>query len=334
MSVAPSSNPWPANPFVLPGMEQSPNHPLNHWLEPGHRPYWVDLAQARAALTAFEQTIGKPGVLLSRGLFVVVSGEDGSGKTSLIYRCVARLEEMAATLKLNLQIADLTQVIPWGPDPTDRTTGEPAVTERAWLVFENLCEEIEHRIGLSHDVSTLFRSATTPQIAYRMLSRFLTAQKDARDGDNVVVVLLPATRAFPTELVRYAAAVYPRIIFFAETSLARSQWENELLRAAPSALSLRLDNLETEDYVAFAKNRMERHDKYGGSPGIPGIPDTTMRELAGERGRRPMTISELQAALYLTFEDHLSGAGRITEVTVNAIGRSFLRHVELPAAGA
>jgi hypothetical protein len=262
---------------------------------------------------------------------VVIGGADGSGKTTLINRCVALLQELRAdhVLTMNVHVADLTQVIPWGPpDPTDSAGGERAVTDRAKLVVDNLCEEIEDQIGLSHQESDEFKKSRTPQIAYRSLSRFLVGQHAAHKGTNVIVVLLPPTTAFPRELINYSRAVSPHIVFLAETSLPRRRWEAGVL-SGPSSLSVRLDNLDSADYELFAKNRMARHDERGGSADTPRIPARTMQELADERGQRPMTISELQAALYLTYEDHISGAGRITEVTVDAIARTFLRHSQL-----
>lgn len=70
----------------------SADHPLVPWKQPDHMNQWVDVDHSRDELDRFEEDWPTLGELLDsssgHGRVVVVSGQPGMGKTSLIHRCI------------------------------------------------------------------------------------------------------------------------------------------------------------------------------------------------------------------------------------------------------
>ncbi|MFB9536286.1 MULTISPECIES: AAA family ATPase [Streptomyces] len=70
----------------------SADHPLVPWKQPDHMNQWVDVDHSRDELDRFEEDWPSLGELLDsssgHGRVVVVSGQPGMGKTSLIHRCI------------------------------------------------------------------------------------------------------------------------------------------------------------------------------------------------------------------------------------------------------
>jgi GTPase SAR1 family protein len=73
------------NPFCAPGLEDSgPLCPLN---DPAHLSYYVAVDNTSEAFNKLQALLDQPSTKLAGGLSVLIHGEHGCGKTSLVHRC-------------------------------------------------------------------------------------------------------------------------------------------------------------------------------------------------------------------------------------------------------
>ena len=268
-------------------------------------PHWVDLPRSAHALRQVTALVNQQNGPRSRGRFVVVSGNDGTGKTTTIRQCVAQLKRQFGD---SLVIADLSDM---DPRPTD--DDHFGLEERTRRIFDHLVDFLSYRIDLTEaELSPLRDPDRTPERGYAELSRLLERRHRQADTEVFVVVLLPRTQDFPAEIPQYARFAWqPRLIFFSETSHdpTRDTWAREL-HDMWYAGHARLEPLDLDGYRAYVQARMEPFHQ---DTDLPIIPDQTLRDIAHDKS---MAVNELRVNLQRIVKKR-RGARPRHEVTMN-----------------
>jgi hypothetical protein len=272
------------NPFVVPGQEAAPLAPLDPDADPGQERYYVPVDRTEQAFQQFTSQLS-PDELLSRGRLVVVTGQRGCGKTSLINRCVRRARTALEERTITPLVVDLTG---------DARVTEP-VSDRIRRVCLRLIDELYQRRAIED--RTLREIQEEPERAYPYLGGALVPER------AVVIVRLPVSEVV-RELADYARLARRKLLFFAETSYraATSYRLDHELAGLPgnphrpdAPMLLQVGPLEPDDGVKFVRDRFARLVDRGG---VPQLPDATMRRVRWQ----DLTVGLLQQLLYEVYQ--------------------------------
>jgi energy-coupling factor transporter ATP-binding protein EcfA2 len=168
---------------------------------------YLHIDDSQRMYEAFLGKLAHPAELVtSRGHVVVVTGDRGCGKTSLIQRCACWLRDQTNDT-LEPVIVDLT----------DRQWEDDSSPVRLSRSFNRVVSELGPYLS-QEDVTRLSSMAGDVDEAYEFLSHRLAAGR-AEAGGQVrplaIVVLLPCYSTVD-EVVRYCALAGPGMVFFAE----------------------------------------------------------------------------------------------------------------------
>jgi RecA/RadA recombinase len=275
--------PLTGNPFSLPGLEANPHQPLR---SPDHERFYVDVDRTGEAFREFETALGT-GQVLPQGRLVVVAGPKGSGKTSLIRRCITALQKSPITADHTLVAADLSSIGTGNSRPTRLTLGTGML-----LDILEVDADLEQRW-----MTSLRELQEEPQRLYAQLSRIL--ERTAASDSLLLAVQLPASdERSEDEIAEYARFVSPRIVFFAESSHLHLEdgWRARIGGSTQvRPLPLEVGKLGKSDYVRFAESRLGRDDI---NP-APQIEEGTMVWLRDQHG---LTLEQLQKLLHNVYE--------------------------------
>jgi hypothetical protein len=97
-----------SNPFCVPGCTTDEPGPLNPWKERRHMNYYVGVDHTEQAFQEFVRNFTSWNVS-SSGAVVLVHGEDGCGKTSLVHRCTSRSSELLSKEPYRVEIIDRSE---------------------------------------------------------------------------------------------------------------------------------------------------------------------------------------------------------------------------------
>ncbi|MDG4821727.1 hypothetical protein O7635_07655 [Asanoa sp. WMMD1127] len=274
------------NPFLVLGCADA-RTPLNPGVHGSHEDY-ADVDHTKEQFEVFKNEFGTGEGVLRTGRLVVASGPAGSGKTSLVNRCVKHFLAKARECGRHPMVIDLRR------DRLDR--GETA--ERMRLLSERLVDELTVHDMINADGATAQRS-TDPDRMFPLLSKEL--------GENTIVaVLLPPSGDLIAELIEYARFARGKLMFFAETSFYRRLRDQraEFHSAGGTApLFLELGPLNETDGDLFLVHRLTRHrDEGGGWPDGAEPPNPATGKLEKLVSERPMSIGELQLLLHEIYD--------------------------------
>jgi hypothetical protein len=237
--------------------------------------HFVDVGGAHAQLAEFTAWLPEH----SDSGFVLVSGGSGTGKSTLIRRCVAHWQA-GLPPHATLQLVDLSE----------RPRGMPmAVSKRRAAVCSVTVSTLRARGALPSGVLDAVEGRVAhPDEFYRFLSAALIAR-------NIVLVLhLPPVGELLSEAKDYVQSVQPGIVFFAESDYLTDPQLDSLSLAG--ALVLRLHELGDGELSAFIADRTRR------AVGVfPGMRDNTIDRLS----RKIHTIGQAQNRLYRVYENRL-----------------------------
>lgn len=275
------------NPFCLPGLEANPHHALR-W--PEHKRFHVDVDRLEGVAAEFE-SVARSDSLVSQGRLVVVAGSKGSGKTSLIAKCVAALQKGQAEADTEVVVVDLTAI---GP--------EAVVADRAQRAAQRLIDTLEVKGHLGTDRMALLKGVgTNPDRLYPQLSLILENMPERKKP--LLAAVLPAwDDRVAKELEVYARLVGPRLVFFAESSHPDlvKDWTSRLSdNALAWPLLLATGPLKKTDCDRFAANRLGEDDVAT----APRIEQVTMEWLDGQF--HALTLERLQKLLHGVYESVL-----------------------------
>ncbi|MFG2054631.1 hypothetical protein ACGFI9_11440 [Micromonospora sp. NPDC048930] len=280
------------NPFDIKELGPAAEGALQPWGYPEHEKLYLAVDQTQQAYERFIDFLppmrrdGK-----HPGRLVVVTGERGSGKTSLIHRCVHRLQQALADT--TLKIVDVTRYEPFSP---------PAPEGRS--VLENYFDRLAHRVLTevhAEDDNYPDPGATIMPApsAYARLSGHLRSRKE------FAAIILPAfldqvnspgqegelalARVHPVQ--HYMGFRVERVFFFLESRNPEAvrSWHRQLDGDGKAeAIVLSLGPLKDHDGWTYAGGRLARTP----NPGWPTV-DRQMMENLVPADRR-MTLSALR----------------------------------------
>lgn len=204
----------------------------------------VDSSQAR--FEDFTTAFAHPVSWVEQGQVVLVTGERGYGKTSLIQRCAVWLrDEAERTENCRLITVDLSDF---------RWPEDEAAEERMRRTLRRMAMGMGSLLNASEYEEITRRPDVTE--AFYDLGIVLDSR---RDSNNLPVVLMVLLQGYPTiaELTGYYNAAGRGMFFFAEM-FQRSEWSSVIdnmsnfNRNGADLRSLHLDDVKADDVQAFA----------------------------------------------------------------------------------
>lgn len=295
-SAPPGSAVRVVNPFAL--GDRDGRLPLVPWRFAHHRECYVPVGDTEKAFLSFTYRAGKALSSRQRGLLVVVSGETGCGKTSLIHRCIDHLYGMPSAGGDQTIIVDLL---------TSGAVRDLFMLEREAVPLT--CVEVGTRLRQQHpSLSDL--PVQPPAAFYRALSDELTARS------LTLIIALPRLVDVETQLTAYRRLTHPGIVFFMETTEPHAvrDW---LAGIAPAEreniITLEVGPLARGESWRYASDLLSRTPV--GEPSIV-LDQTSMDHL--ESVLPPMSIRTLHRLLSGLWE-RVVGAGSPRGITADDV---------------
>jgi hypothetical protein len=292
------------NPFRVPGLEEDPTRPLCPWDEDTaeHEEYYVDVDTTAKSYADFTMHMSNPDRLLKNGRLVLVAGQEGCGKTSLINRCAHWL--MTTVPALRSQLA--TRVI----DLTKATSDNETVHERMAQTSRRLADEVRmRRLVEGEPLADIMTSRDRPNDLYPQLSGLLNERL-------ILIVLLPpinllvATEDVMVEMVNYNRLVGAKLVLFIEVTVAEGQTDRlSSVRAhgATPPIVLPVSQLRHEDGELFSTARLSRHQDTAVFPQMT----NDAKEKIVDRPTR--SVKSLQKLLYQVYEERRLSNSRYSQ---------------------
>jgi hypothetical protein len=214
---------------------------------------YLSIDQTNEEFNKFKDRVARAGRLGEQGWLVVVTGDRGCGKTSLIKRC-------AFWLALTLRERNLS---PTKIDLTGEDLEHEDINARLRRVFMNVLRQLA--TGLDRETVTSMRELAHSDrdgdldIAFESLASELLATPAGKAKQRVAIVLLPTCHT-AMEVLRYAAIARPGLIFFAEVfdqreaSICDAELRWKRYARASTPLYLEVGQLKPGDGHLFANN--------------------------------------------------------------------------------
>lgn len=291
------------NPYLVPGLEDTPHAPLCPHLDGDHDKFYVSVDDMANEFDRFQKTMGSVGRLARGGRLVVVTGGKGCGKTSLINRCTAWLCAELGEVGLKGETFALA----------DSTKPHRSIMNRMRQVITDLVDELrnerrevgtqhvkllEHRISEIEDISDQEIHFDKVDRVYRYLVH------DALPDDRIAIILLPPSSDLADEIKNYAGfAKHPRIVFFAETDYVEDvhrMWPEIRTNNRMAPILLKVGSLNAGDGWTYADARQRN---VSADPSFPRVSEETMRRVTAEGVQ---SIGWLQWLLHGVYDELLS----------------------------
>jgi len=291
------------NPYLVTGLEATPNAPLCPHRYAGHDALYVPVDDTDKEFHRFQDTMAAVGRLTSRGRLAVVAGRQGCGKTSLIHRC-------AAWLRAELRNAELTGEI---FDLTDSSAPNRSIMLRMEQVITDLVDHLrDERSGVKaahievlerklREIEEIEDTADREERHLGKVDRVYRNLHEALPADRILIILLPPSSDIVDEIGKYAGfARHPRIVFFAETDHVEDldrRWERFSANEAAALVQLDVGSLKDGDSWAYAQARQGTEQD---EADFPLADEETMRRV---RRNGVTSIGQLHRLLYGVYED-------------------------------
>lgn len=250
----------PGNPLRLVRYADRPPLALEPHRVGKHADHYVDTSSFTACFESFQSEMDDIEAIRDRGHLVFVHGVEGTGKTSLICRCVHFLKEIAG--QTDLQVVDARTLSGPVGTPERRMLG---------LVFK-ICSQLMESAYFSGSPSRLARLRSVIRDVDRLKAREGLAADRVRgevatmlweiglgsaDDGPLVVVILPRS-ANLLDVRFYAEIAQPCMMFFAELEDEDTGQEHPPFGGTISVIPLRPRPLAAEDGWAFVERRLYR----------------------------------------------------------------------------
>lgn len=248
------------NPFQVPDTLPGSREPLCPWRAEIHRDYYADVDSTGTAYLAFTEQMRPFEQLAQRGRLVVMRGETGCGKTSLIHRCADLLDT-----ELNPPPVDGR---PRGDFIVDLTSYRYRKERSQQSRLVEVCFEVlrylrdRNRIAIPAEwLDRLHRAGDDPYHVVSDMYRELAGC--ARDQGFVLIILLPPVKDYVNDLHEYShqADNRERLVFFTEStwvSMIDEFLEGER-RSGRATIGLAVRPIDERDGFTFAQSRLGKH---------------------------------------------------------------------------
>jgi energy-coupling factor transporter ATP-binding protein EcfA2 len=322
------------NPYLIPGLKDTPFAPLSPLTHGDHHRFYVAVGGSEAEFRRFQAAMHPVRRLTGEGRLVVVTGESGCGKTSLINRCAAWLRDELTKSDLTAVISNLTKSAK--PNQPIRLRTEQVIMD----VIDDLRAE-------KHDVRAEEIDILNARIEEIKRIRNFTGREERQNehialvgrvykhivqvalpDDRVAIILLPPSSDLVSEIIHYADfALHPRIVFFAETDRVddvQRSWSQIPTNDRMTPILLKVGLLNAGDGWAYAQARQ------GTNPtglSFPRVSEETMQRVTEGNS---IPIRRLHWLLYNVYKDLASqniskDSSPLREVTFDHIARCFYR---------
>ena len=282
-----------------------------------HKERYLAIDSYAERLNEFQQVFTDPEQWTAKGHVVVVVGDRGFGKTSLIQQYALWLRDKPQN-HCEVAVVDLSDESWRQDEPRD----ERLARARNWIV-DSLSTV------LSEPDVTRIKTNTDMEASFRDLGRVLSTR---RDGDGkalppiVPVVLLPGNpRLVAAEIDRYYSVARPGMFFFGEL-LERGDKERfesmtpGFRRSSVDLHVFAMDILKSGD----AKLLIEWIRNHTG--GWPDMPDSIVKEVIDDyMVKYKLGIAELAKLTWGTL--HVAAAAGADVVTIEHINRYFAQNL-------
>lgn len=290
------------NPFLLPGFDSGdPGLPLCPWHPPTseHRKYYVDVGGAAGEYRRFLQVVGDGRSLVSHGRLVLVLGETGCGKTSMVNRCAYWLRRQLGRNGVDTRILSFQKKLDSTP-----------VDERIQMVAERFADLMDDEDVLRSNtaVADVHDRVDKPALMYGRASDSLR-QNCALLFLPPPITLIEMQEKQLGEIHRYAEFVNPGIVFFLEVTLPGPGVTLPPIARGATPIQLTLHTLSGEDSIRFGARRLKRN----GVPGdYPMMSASTLHSIVAD-AKKPKTIRFLQVILHNLYEERRANRDRYTK---------------------
>lgn len=275
------------NPFGIPGAERLPVAPLRPWHTDTHSHRYADVDHAAQAFSGFQNQFGAAGDVSGVGRLVLVYGETGCGKSSIMHRCAHWVERGMPPGKA--RVCDLSGETTSGPETRMRQLGERLVDKIGGL-------------GLLSQQ----RLADLREIRSTDLGQILPLVSDSLAADTALILILPPMTHMG-EMKHLWNAVRPKIAVLVESpglDLA-DRCDQELSSDLTMLIRLGVGPLGAGDARIFAEQRITGPLALG-RRGVD-FPDLDLDDVDGLVTRRQedskITIKFLQSTLHQLYEE-------------------------------
>ena len=284
------------NPFQVPRTGPGSKEPLCPWRNPVHGTYYVDIDSTGAAFAEFERRVLPFPPSAEQGSLVVVTGETGCGKTSLIHRCVDRLDAETNRLDAGYMsgefIVDLSRYLYADETVADRKKRIPEICGQVIrsLVRKNV-------VPLPDEWFDALRGPGHREVYYKLAQR-------AVEYNFTLIIILPPVSDFVEELKEYfyLARECAKIVFFTESSESSIKHYLEAeSQAGGEIIWLRVGPLAESDGWLLVTDRLGRL-----APGmVAGVREAELTRMVHEMKKiDEISIRRMGAVLYGAWELH------------------------------
>jgi hypothetical protein len=289
------------NPFLLPGRtSRTTTYPLRPHHDATEEDLYVPIDHTQECYERFQAEV-IPSTVVTFGQLVVVTGAEGTGKTSVVNRCAAWAKHTLASPRRFPVLVDLQTTLP------NPMTAPLTIPERARQVYLRVVGELAQVEGLPEEtISELKTPAQNLADAYAELSNVLRHWASREVADIVLVVLLPRTQDLTDEVTAFGQWVNPRLLFLAEAKTVPFEVKS-------AHLVLNVGTLRPEDVRAWASERLSQDGCPTDAP--PAIAEEVFTQLAKDR----YSIARLQKLLLGVFGEVLPESSQVDWVTMDHV---------------
>jgi energy-coupling factor transporter ATP-binding protein EcfA2 len=165
---------------------------------------YLDIDSSKERFEEFTRAFADPKARTAKGHLIVVTGDKGYGKTSLIQRCAFWLKEQA---KPHCRVVDLTD---------ERWSAAETMESRIGLTLDWILDELRDDID-ADDVARI-KGHSDMDRSFRDLGRVLGNRLDGNGDPIPPIVLAVLLQGYPrrAEVAQYYNLARPGMFFFAE----------------------------------------------------------------------------------------------------------------------
>jgi len=283
------------NPFQL--LDDDPDvHdiPLRPWLNKDQDDLYVPVDSTETAYREFTGYFTDPAHLKNSGTLLLVTGNEGCGKSSLLHRCAKFLRDhCAAATPSQVSIVDLNGSAILRQDLEGQALPYEIAARQVYLeVVSRLADE-----GMldSTDLDTL-EGLDNATLGYKRLSRRL------RERDRMAVIMPPPIHA-DAEIRQHCLYARNRHLAFmleSTRTVLGYDFHTHVDHDSTKAMQLRVKELKEGDHWAFVENRLARLVRRARDCSFPGIDEHTVRVIVQAEGNFD-TIRQLQTGFSEVF---------------------------------
>ncbi|WP_127507284.1 hypothetical protein [Actinoplanes solisilvae] len=260
---------------------------------------YVDVGGSGRAFHEFQSTV-RTAKDVAKGFFVVVHGRGGTGKSTLIHRCIQYLQQVLAGEGRRFVTLDLGR----RPLSPSRSISERIDLILDWIAYELDAEGI---IELDDNADAARRHAS--------LSRMHL-------GDVTAIIRLPPSDDLTIELGQLARLAGPNVVMFGETFYSGVELEDALYRSRVPTLLLELLPLTPGDALLFVEDRLGR----AGPGAVPPLEAGTIERVVNAR---ETTVADLQRLLHDVYEYMHNRETSRSEITYDNITDYYFRRASV-----